>query len=116
MFFLSLQPLFAAALTTPSIGTRMHTFVPAMRTRIAQVNDCSAAPPLVPFYVRDERVGCISPKILAALRDWPGVFHCSDATCVRLASQLEEATFEERNAAVHQVALALREQGIIDQT
>ena len=87
--------------------------VPAFLTRVAQINDCSRSPVLVPFVVDDERVGAVPPPVVEALGSWPAVFDCTDPSRVALSPELAEATLEQRSAAVHEVALALRESGLI---
>ena len=87
--------------------------VPALLTRIAQVNDVSASPKLLPFLVGSERVGSISPRIIDELKAWPHVFDCSSPERVTLAAELDQMPSDERNAAVHTVAEALREKGVI---
>ena len=87
--------------------------VAACLTRVAQVNDCSRSPVLVPFLVDNERVGAVPPEVVVALRSWPAVFECSDPSRVSLSPELAEATLEQRSAAVHEVALALRESGLV---
>ena len=77
--------------------------VAACLTRIAQVNDCSRSPVLVPFVVGNERVGAVPPAVVEALRSWPAVFECSDPSRVSLSPELAEATLEQRSAAVHEV-------------
>ena len=94
-------------------GAAAGRLVPAFLTRVAQVNDCSRSPALVPFVVDDERVGAVPPPVVEALRSWPAVFDCTDPSRVVLSPELAEATLEQRSAAVHEVALALRESGLI---
>ena len=88
--------------------------VPALLKRVAQVNDCSKAPRLVPFIIGGERVGQVSPDVLEALWEWPEVFVESYvSSSLRLTDELEAGTLEERSEAVNTVALALRERGLI---
>ena len=87
--------------------------VAACLTRVAQVNDCSRSPVLVPFLVDNERVGAVPPEVVEVLSSWPAVFECSDPSRVSLSPELAEATLEQRSAAVHEVALALRESGLV---
>ena len=94
-------------------GAAAVRLVAACLTRIAQVNDCSRSPVLVPFVVGNERVGAVPPAVVEALRSWPAVFECSDPSRVSLSPELAEATLEQRSAAVHEVALALRESGLV---
>ena len=70
--------------------------VAACLTRVAQVNDCSRSPVLVPFLVDNERVGAVPPEVVEALRSWPAVFECSDPSRVSLSPELAEATLEQR--------------------
>ena len=70
--------------------------VAACLTRVAQVNDCSRSPVLVPFLVDNERVGAVPPEVVEALRSWPAVFECLDPSRVSLSPELAEATLEQR--------------------
>lgn len=86
--------------------------VPALLRRVAQVNDCSKAPELLPFIVDGAEVGSVSPTVVDALVGYPEVFKATSEG-VTLSSELQAASFEERNAKVHEVAIALRERGLI---
>ena len=87
--------------------------VPAFLKRVAQVNDCSQAPTLLPLLVDGAEIGSVSPKIIDALKSFQDVFDVTSGTAVTLSRTLEDAPFEERNAKVHEVAIALHERGLI---
>ena len=82
-------------------GAAAVRLVAACLTRIAQVNDCSRSPVLVPFVVGNERVGAVPPAVVEALRSWPAVFECSDPSRVSLSPELAEATLEQRSCGRH---------------
>jgi 8-oxo-dGTP pyrophosphatase MutT (NUDIX family) len=84
----------------------------ALLRRIEQVNDCSQAPPMREFRVDGEKVGAVSPEVVSALEEWPDVFDTSAAS-VTLSATLTNEPFEARNAVMNEVALKLRESGLI---
>ena len=51
----------------------MASLMPAFRARVAQVNDCSRAPPLVPLVIDGCQLGTVSPRIVEALSASPPV-------------------------------------------
>ena len=104
----------ATAVGAGAAGASLAGLVPAFLTRVEQVNDCSKAPPLVPLLIDGEQLGTVSPRILAALAAYPDVFDTtSSAEAVTLAPRLASAPLDARSAAVHEVAVALSEAGVI---
>ena len=102
--------LIASCVSATQITTNWATMMPALLRRVRQCNEpVPETPPLVPFFVDGTRAGSVAPAVLDALRDFPAVFEVS-AESVSLCAP---GSFEERNAAVHEVALNLRERGIL---
>ena len=105
---MNLAPL--VVLLLPGYCTAWTAILPAIRRRATQCNSpVPETPTLVPFFVDGIRAGDVAPPTLEALRDFADVFDVADDK-VSLCAQ---GTFEERNDAVNQVALALRDRGLL---
>ena len=100
----------SAAAALASTAADWKALMPAFLRRVAQCNGPVAeTPPLTPFFVDGVRAGDVAPPILEALRDFPAVF----AVTNEKVSLCADGTFEERNEAVNEVALALRDRGLL---
>ena len=101
---------FVATAALPYSPSAWTSMLPAIARRVAQCNEpVPETPPLLPFFIDGERVGACAPEVTKALKSFPEVFEVSE-DAVQLVAP---GTLEERSASVHEVALDLRERGIL---
>lgn len=94
---------------TPSVDAQA-ILISNLRKRIAECNQ--PGPYSVPFYVGNNLAGEIAAELLPALSSYPSVLEVSE-NAVRLAESLNNATVEERSAAMATVTDAMREAGLV---